>query len=150
MPVRSIQVLLVGKDLRTNSPLVSRLRSLGCQCAVANSLQDAEMMLGTHDYDFVLSAFALTDNNSLSLLSLLEGRPVTLFFSFGVARGCWWLPALELGERRWGEPAMRPQEFLAYLKSLIRTAELSAAESPHARKPRKAVEMPRSKRAASA
>jgi hypothetical protein len=62
----------------------------------------------------------LPDGSLYSLMNLLEGSGATMFYSFAVEYGCWWLPALRRGQKCFGSPALRPSEFMCLLNEMIR------------------------------
>ena len=50
----------------------------------------------------------------------LIGSRATIFYTFPVENGCWWLPALLRGEDCHGAPALRRKEFPQELKRILK------------------------------
>lgn len=119
MEPRRAKVLLIGENPQGFSYLAKRLQDRGCECECAVSSQQACSLLRTQPFDLVLSPMRLHDGSLFSLISLLKGSGVTLFFSHAVEDGCWWLPALRHGHDCFGSSALRPSEFVAVLDKTI-------------------------------
>jgi hypothetical protein len=49
----------------------------------------------------------------------LRGTDTTMFFSFAVEDGCWWITAMLQGQDRSEEAGMRPREFTMVLDELL-------------------------------
>jgi hypothetical protein len=120
------QVLLAGRGFAPGSQFVERLGHSGCSCQVVHSFEELRRALAVREFDFVFSEIALPDGSAYPLLQQLEGSRTTLYFFVGVSDGCWWLPALAVGQRVWGEPALRPPEFARALESLLGDLEPAA------------------------
>ncbi len=119
MEPRRAKVLLIGENPQGFSYLAKRLQDRGCECACAVSSQEACSLLRTQQFDLALSPMRLRDGSLFSLISLLEGSGITLFFFHAVEDGCWWLPALRCGHDCFGSSALRPSEFVAALDKTI-------------------------------
>lgn len=113
------RALLIGENSQGSSHLVKLLKGNGCECSFATSYQEACSLLGTQPFDLVLSPMRLRDCSIFPLVSLLDGSGVTLFYFQLVEDGCWWLPALRLGEKCFGSHALRPSEFVVSLNEVI-------------------------------
>ncbi len=129
MGPRAPQILLVGKGVRQACALVERLRERGCACQLATSYGEARSLLEASGFDLVLSETDLPDGNAHHLRSLLAGSRTTLYYWLAVQDGCWWLPALEQGQQRWGAPALRPSEFAQALDAMLEQMRSCARES---------------------
>lgn len=53
------------------------------------------------------------------LVAELAGTDVSIFYTFPVEYGCWWLPALSHGQDCHGTPAFRRSEFLFELERIL-------------------------------
>lgn len=53
------------------------------------------------------------------LASELVGSNVSIFYSFPVENGCWWLPTLRQGQDCHGTPAFRRKEFPYELERIL-------------------------------
>ena len=116
---RRPKALLIGESPQGSSNLAKRLQARGCECDFAVSSQEASSMLRAERFDLVLSPMRLRDGSLFSLISLLDGSGITLFFSYIVEDSCWWLPALRHGENCFGSSALRPSQFIAALDEAI-------------------------------
>jgi hypothetical protein len=130
MNARELRALLIGENSQGSSHLARLLGSHGFECCFASSYWDACALLGTRQFDLVLSPMRLRDSSIFPLVGLLEGSEVTLFFFQLVEDGCWWLPALRSGRLCFGTYALRPSEFVASLNEVIEEvrAQLPMAE----------------------
>ena len=114
------RVLLIGENAQGSSHLASRLEKRGCECRLATSSEEVFLMLRDHAFDLILGATSLRDGTLHSIMDLLEGSDTNLFYSYAVEDGCWWLPALRWGEKCFGSPALRPNEFVRLLDETIK------------------------------
>jgi CheY-like chemotaxis protein len=135
MPVKSkspsqspVKVLLVGDHARNASVFQGYLRRRGCNIFFAASCQVACGMLREHHYDLVLSDFMLSDGTAYQLMPHLRGTDTTMFFSFAVEEGCWWMNAMYDGQDRSDEPGMRTPQFKIILDGLLFEKHLRNAE----------------------
>lgn len=114
------RVLLIVEHAQGSSHLASRLEKRGCECRLATSSQEVFLMLRDHTFDLILGATSLRDGTLHSMMDLLEGSGTNLFYSYAVEDGCWWLPALRRGQKCFGSPALRPNEFVRLLDETIK------------------------------
>jgi DNA-binding NtrC family response regulator len=145
MEARKPKILLVGENPQGSSYLVSRLEGHGCECRFAASYQEACALLRKEGFDLVLSPIRLLSGSVFPLIDVLEGSGTTMFYSHAVEDSCWWLPALQKGQRCFGSPALRPSEFISQLDRIIEetqsggrmepTKQPPASEEPPAAKP---------------
>jgi|HubBroStandDraft_1064217.scaffolds.fasta_scaffold41372_3 hypothetical protein len=114
------RVLLIGESAQGSSYLASRLERRGCHCRLATSSEEVLAILRDDGFDIVLGAGSLLDQTLHSIMDILEGSGTSVFYSCAVEDGCWWLPALRWGEKCFGSPALRPNEFVALLDETIK------------------------------
>jgi len=50
----------------------------------------------------------------------LSALPSTVFQSFPVEKGCWWLPIVRKGKKCLGAPAMRERELLGAVDEVVK------------------------------
>jgi len=124
------RVLLIGESAQGSSYLATRLLNRGCACSFALSCQEAFLTLRNRRFELVLSPTSLRDGTLYSIMNLLEGSDTTVFYSYAVERGCWWLPALRRGEKCFGSSALRPSEFVPLLDQTIKDIQSDAAVAP--------------------
>jgi DNA-binding NtrC family response regulator len=113
------RALLIAEGLQTPSCLARRLEGQGCSCSFARSYREACSSLGNQDFDLVLSPLRLRGVTLFPLVDLLEASKVTLFYSYPVEQGCWWLPALRRGQKCFGSAAFRPSKFVSVVDEVI-------------------------------
>jgi hypothetical protein len=53
------------------------------------------------------------------LAAALGGSSVSIFYTFPVENGCWWLPALQFGKDCHGSPAFRRREFQVEIERIL-------------------------------
>lgn len=114
-----VDVLLIGESARSFSHIVQRLEKDGCQCRFTNSYDEARRLISAEGFDLVLSVIPPRGNTISSLANLLVGTRASIYYAQPVEDGCWWLPALRLGERCFGAPALRPSEFASLLGRVV-------------------------------
>jgi hypothetical protein len=113
-------VLLVGQSFLDANALAERLHRWGLQCRYTSNLREASALLSLQPVDLVLSNVQLSDGTPFRLLAALAGLPVTAFLCLPVEMSCFWLPALDAGEKCLGKPALRPTEFSSLLREMAR------------------------------
>lgn len=123
------KILFLRHDPAGSSSLIHQLQQSGCQCQLANSLQEALVLLGKQHFRVVLSEYHASDGSTEDLISRVTGSSASLFFHLDVEIGCWWLPAVVAGRKCWGTSALRPKEFHPVLNALLRQAPSGAART---------------------
>jgi CheY-like chemotaxis protein len=115
------KALLIRNHFDGLSSVAEFLIKRGCKVQFAMSYEEARMFLeaGGFDFDLMLSPIRMGRRSGLDLIPLLKGSSVTLFFSFAVEEGSWWMPALRDGKYVFGTPAVRSNEFNACLDEAI-------------------------------
>ncbi|MFI5096741.1 MAG: hypothetical protein ACHQT6_02090 [Candidatus Acidiferrales bacterium] len=112
-------VLLVGQNWYSAQALSERLHGWGYRCHLADNMRAACDLLGSRQFDLVLSNTHLPDGTGFGLLAALDGLPVTVFLCLPVEDGCFWLPAIDAGKDCLGLPALRPSEFARALDGMV-------------------------------
>lgn len=115
-----IRVLLVGQSPTNFLRLQNSLERRHCRCERARSFDEALQILENETPDIVLSATIHRPGGAFSITDRLAGTGASLFYAYPVEDGCWWLPAIERGERCFGSPAMRPRKFASVLSRMVR------------------------------
>jgi len=118
--VSSPNVLLVG---RNGSWGTSVLRSLGkfrseLSFAAPQTVTPEYVRKGA--YDLILLDSTVSPEQRRQLASELIGSEVSIFYTFPVENGCWWLPTLRRGQDCHGTPAFRRNEFPFELERVLR------------------------------
>lgn len=122
-------VLLVGSCARKSSPLGRYLLKRGCKLSLAADKKEVIELLQRRRFDVVLSGFRLPDGTAYELMAPLRGTDTTMFFSFAVEDGCWWITAMLQGQNYSEEAGMRPREFTMVLDELV--SKKSSASDAH-------------------
>jgi len=137
------RVLLIGESAQGCSLLSKRMEKRGCECNFVSSCLEALLRLDSQAFDLVLGPMRLRDGTLYSIIGFLEGSATTVFYSYAVEDGCWWLPALRRGQRCLGSPALRPSEFIVLLDKTIREMQrdghLAAVSAVSTSRPRASV-----------
>jgi hypothetical protein len=118
-------VLLLGESARGSSYLVCHLEQLGCTCSLATSSVEALELVDRHAFHLILSAKPLHETERL--VAALSESDCTVFFSYPVEDGCWWLPLVHCGQKCLGAPAVRSSEFFSLLNRLVKEIESNEA-----------------------
>jgi hypothetical protein len=71
-------------------------------------------------YDLILLDSTVSPEQRRQLASELIGSGVSVFYTFPVENGCWWLPTLRRGQDCHGTPAFRRNEFPFELERILR------------------------------
>ncbi len=94
---------------------------MGCECSYAALRREALALLGRPRFSIVLSKANLPDGNARGLASAVRSVSGSLFLSFPVEDGCWWIPVVRDGEPC-REVALRPRQFAEELLRAAKTA----------------------------
>ena len=71
-------------------------------------------------YDLILLDSTVSPEQRRQLASELIGSEASIFYTFPVENGCWWLPTLRRGQDCHGTPAFRRNEFPFELERILR------------------------------
>lgn len=106
-----ILVLLVGESTKSFRLLKKSLKRRHCRCRTSTSYEQAHRLIGEAAPDVVLSTIPPRPGAISSMTERLAGTGASFYYAYPVEDGCWWLPALQRGERCFGAPALRSREF---------------------------------------
>lgn len=121
MSQQDVKVLLLGENEKGSSHLKLRLEQHGCHCWYAKSTEEALALLDGNEFQLVLITQPLRDGNAI--VERLAELDCSLFYSYLVEDGCWWVPVVKHGKKCLGVPALRPSEFFIALDQIIRESE---------------------------
>ena len=121
MTLAGRNVLLVGQNFLSAQSLIQRLHRWSFRCHFATHAKPAIEFSGSHPVDLVLSNTHLSDGTGYRLLMSFARFPVSAFLCFPVENGCFWLPAMDGGEKCLGLPALRPSEFAKTLEQMAQS-----------------------------
>jgi hypothetical protein len=123
-------VLMMGEGMRKASHLEDFLRRSGWNCRVEPEMSVALQLAEQNPYDLVLSGVRMDRAHRGKLVNSLMKAKASLFFSMAVEYGCWWLPAVRLGENCADSPALPSKRFAEEIERL-RVELLLQAASVH-------------------
>jgi hypothetical protein len=122
-----IRVLLVGESSKSFRHLKKSLKRRHCRCRTATSYEQAHRFVGEDTPDVVLSMIPPRPGAISSMAERLVGTKASFYYAYPVEDGCWWLPALQRGERCFGAPALRSREFTLLFDRVL--ADIRAARA---------------------
>jgi hypothetical protein len=112
------RVLLIGRRTSWGWSMITMLKELGCAVSFLTAVEEASRTTGLEEFDVILGGSDC--NHALHRLPSLRGSHASVFYVYPVEDSCWWLPALNQGADCYGSVALRPAEFAAHLKQLLR------------------------------
>ena len=114
-------VLLVGRSGSWGSTVLKPLEKFGSEWSfVPPQSVTAEYVRATA-FNLILLDSTVAPEQRRQLASELVGSRVSIFYTFPVENGCWWLPALRHGQDCHGAPAFRRNEFPLELERILRS-----------------------------
>ncbi len=119
--VSSPSVLLVGRNGSWGTPVLKSLAKFGSELSFAAPQAVTSKTVGKGAYDLVLLDSTVSPEQRRKLASELLGSGVSIFYTFPVENGCWWLPALRRGQDCHGAPAFRRNEFPVELERMLQS-----------------------------
>lgn len=132
-------ILLVGRNGSWGSSVLKSLEKFGCVLSLEVPQSVTPRFARSGAYDLILLDSTVSQEQRRELSSQLAGSRASIFYTFPVENGCWWLPALRRGHDCHGAPAFRRNEFPFELERILRNHTEALAEDcfPH-RTPAKA------------
>jgi hypothetical protein len=104
-------VLLVGRSGSWGTPVLKSLGRLRSEISYATPRQVTAEYVKRGGFNLILLDSTVPPEQRKQLSTGLIGSAVSVFYTFPVENGCWWLPALRRGEDCHGAPAFRRGEF---------------------------------------
>ena len=127
--ILSPSVLLVGRNGSWGSSVLKSLAKFGSELSFAAPKTVISKFVKKGGYDLILLDSTVSPEQRRQLASEVAGSRISIFYTFPVENGCWWLPTLRDGQDCHGAPAFRRNEFPLELERLLReqtTASLTA------------------------
>jgi hypothetical protein len=126
-------VLLVGRSGSWGTLVLKSLEKFGSELSFAAPQTVTSEYVRNGAYNLVLLDSTVPPEQRRQLASELLGSSVSIFYTFPVENGCWWLPALRRGHDCHGAPAFRRNEFPLELERILRNHAEALAEDcfPH-------------------
>ena len=117
--VSSPSVLLVGRNGSWGTLVLKSLAKFGSELSFAAPETVTSKYVRKGAYDLILLDSSVTPEQRRQLASELLGSGASIFYTFPVENGCWWLPTLHRGRDCHGAPAFRRNEFPLELERIL-------------------------------
>ncbi len=104
-------VLLVGKNSSWGTLLLRYLEKFRSELSLASPRTVTSEYVRKGGFDLALLDSTVAPEHRRQLASGLVGSEVSIFYTFPVENGCWWVPTLRRGQDCHGAPAFRSNEF---------------------------------------
>ncbi len=112
-------VLLVGRNGSWGSLVLKSLEKFGAELFFAAPQTVTPEYVRKSAYNLILLDSTVLPEQRRQLASELVGSSVSIFYTFPVENGCWWLPTLRHGQDCHGAPAFRRNEFPYELEGIL-------------------------------
>jgi hypothetical protein len=112
-------VLLVGRNGSWGSVVLKSLEKSCCELSFEVPQNVTARFARKSAYDVILLDSTVPPEQRKELVAGLAGSQTSIYYTFPVENGCWWLPALRRGQDCLGEPAFRRNEFPLELERIL-------------------------------
>jgi len=112
-------VLLVGRSGSWSTLVLKSLEKFGTELFFVPPQTVTPEHVRQNGYDLILLDSTVPPEQRRQLASELAGSRVSIFYTFPVENGCWWLPTLRHGQDCHGTPAFRRNEFPYELERIL-------------------------------
>jgi hypothetical protein len=112
-------VLLVGRSGSWGTLVIKSLEKFGSELYFAAPQSVTPDSVRENAYNLVLLDSTVPPEQRKQLVSELAGSTISIFYTFPVENGCWWLPTLRHGQDCHGTPAFRRNEFPFELERIL-------------------------------
>jgi hypothetical protein len=113
-------VLLVGRNGSWGTVVIKSLAKFRSELSFAAPENVTSKFVGNGCFDLVLLDSTVTPEQRRQVTADLVGTCASVYYSFPVENGCWWLPALRRGRDCHGAPAFRRNEFPLEIERILR------------------------------
>lgn len=113
------KTLLVGRQGAWSDPLLQSLQKFGNELSLVPPLSVTPEFVNEGGYTLLLLDSTVPPEQRRNLVTALSGTSASIFYTFPVENGCWWLPALQCGKDCHGSPAFRRREFHAEIERIL-------------------------------
>jgi hypothetical protein len=113
-------VLLVGRSRSWGTLLLKYLEKFGSDFSFASPQTVTPEYARNSDYNLILLDSTVPAEQRRQLAAELVGSEASIYYTFPVENGCWWLPAMRRGRHCLGAPAFRRNEFPLELERALR------------------------------
>jgi hypothetical protein len=118
--VSSPNVLLVGRNGSWGTLVLRSLEKFRSELSFAAPQTVTPEYVRKGAFNLILLDSTVPPEQRRQLASELAGSSVSIFYTFPVENGCWWLPTLRYGQDCHGTPAFRRNEFPFELERILR------------------------------
>ena len=119
--ISSPSVLLVGRNGSWGALVLRSLEKFECELSFAAPQAVTSEYLRKGDYNLILLDSTVPAGQRRQLVSELVGSEASIFYTFPVENGCWWLPTLRRGQDCHGAPGFRRNEFPLELERILQS-----------------------------
>jgi hypothetical protein len=112
--------LLVGRNGSWGTTVLKSLEKFGSELFFVAPQTVTSEYVRRGAYNLILLDSTVPPEQRRKLASELIGSDASIFYTFPVENGCWWLPALRQGQDCLGTPAFRRNEFPLELERILR------------------------------
>lgn len=119
--VSSPNVLLVGRNGSWGTLVLRSLGRFRSELSFAAPQTVTPEYVRKGAYDLILLDSTVSPEQRRQLVAELVGSEVSIFYTFPVENGCWWLPTLRHGKDCHGTPAFRRNEFPFELERILQS-----------------------------
>lgn len=113
-------ILLVGRSGSWGALILRSLRKFRSDVSLLAPQMVTPEYARARRYSIILLDSTVPPEQRRQLASGLEGSETSVFYTFPVENGCWWLPVLRRGQDCHGTPAFRRSEFPFELERILR------------------------------
>jgi hypothetical protein len=114
-------ILLVGRNGSWGTPVLRCLEKFRSELSFAAPQSVTSEYVRKGAYNLILLDSTVPPEQRRQLASELIGSEASLFYTFPVENGCWWLPVLRRGQDCHGTPAFRRNEFPFELERILQS-----------------------------
>jgi hypothetical protein len=114
-------VLLVGRNGSWGTPVLKSLEKFESELFYVAPETVTSEYVRKGAYNLILLDSTVPAEQRRQLASELLGSNVSIFYTFPVENGCWWLPTLRRGKDCHGTPAFRRNEFPFELERILQS-----------------------------
>lgn len=114
-------VLLVGRNGSWGTSVLRSLEKFECQLAFVAPQLVTPDYARNGAYNLILLDSSVSPEQRRQLSSELVSTQISIFYTFPVENGCWWLPTLHRGQNCYGAPAFRRNEFPHELERILQS-----------------------------
>lgn len=112
-------VLLVGRSGSWGTLVLKSLEKFASEFSFAAPQNVTPESVRKGGYILILLDSTVSPEQRRRLAAELIGSGASIFYTFPVENGCWWLPALRRGQDCHGAPAFRRNEFPVELERIL-------------------------------